>query len=172
MNDVSQDEAVPRRPATQGHNGKGHRRKRLNHVQKPVRLLSNNDAASNSREVDDAAMLNMQRNQESLDELDPSNLPSPASEKKKPMDKLRNSFLYDQLTANPREATHGFASNGSVSKTSNLGVIREQRVASQGSCHDAERVTQVVGVEKIRTSKSYNRFAGRPSFDNAKVQIN
>ena len=125
MNDVSQDEIVPRRPATQGHIGKSNRRRRMNHQQKHVGLLSNNDAASNSRQVDDNVIINLQGHQESLDDLDPSNLPSPASEKKKSIEKLRNTFLYDQLTTNPREVTNGFASNASFSKTSNIGIAKE-----------------------------------------------
>ena len=125
MNDVSQDEIVPRRPATQGHIGKSNRRKRMNHQQKHARLLSNNDAASNSRQIDDNVIINLQGHQESLDDLDPSNLPSPASEKKKSIDKLRNTFLYDQLTANPREITNGIASNASFSKTSNIDIAKE-----------------------------------------------
>ena len=87
--------------------------------------MSNNDAASNSRQVDDNVIINLQGHQESLDELEPSNIPSPASEKKKSIDKLRNTFIYDQLTANPREVTNGFASNASFSKTSNIGVAKE-----------------------------------------------
>ena len=67
----------------------------MNQQQKHARLLSNNDAASNSRQVDENVIINLQAHEEFLDDLDPSNLPSPASEKKKSIDKLRNTFLYD-----------------------------------------------------------------------------
>ena len=73
MHDVSQDESFTRRPQTQGHAGKAGRRKRLNPMAQHVRVLSNNDAASNSRVIDelpDGMQLTNQEPIESLDEIE------------------------------------------------------------------------------------------------------
>ena len=103
--DVSVDESFSRRPQTQGHAGKGGR-KRLNPVTQHVRLLSNNDAASNSRAVEElheGMQLTNQEPLESLDEIEQPEFQTPASEKKKSIERLRNTFLYDQLSTNPRD---------------------------------------------------------------------
>lgn len=42
---------------------------------------------------------------------------------------------------------------------SNQGIIDSQKLSTQSN---GGRITSVIGVEKIKTSKSYNRFVGRP----------